>query len=95
MAHATEEKRTSRLHFGRASDRGCHYRYSYRRSGSDLQQPEKAGAAYCKSRERENAEALGIEALLSSPDKVNQTTRNAMATTQSRIRILSRLAPVS
>lgn len=42
-----------------------------------------------------NAEALGIEALLSSPDKVNQTTRNAMATTQSRIRILSRLAPVS
>ncbi|MFR0564606.1 type IV pilin protein [Bifidobacterium porcinum] len=57
---------------------------------------QKRPARLTANREKaKNAEALGIEALLSSPDKVNQTTRNAMATTQSRIRILSRLAPVS
>ena len=57
---------------------------------------QKRPARLTANRENtKNAEALGIEALLSSPDQVNQTTRNAMATTQSRIRILSRLAPVS
>lgn len=57
---------------------------------------QKRPARLTANRENaKNAEALGIEALLSSPDKVNQTMRNAMATTQSRIHILSRLAPVS